>query len=173
MLRSVASDSATVWMVPLQAPLSMGFSRQEYWSELPCPSPGDLPSTRDPTRVSRLLHWQAGSCPLAPPGKPRHALVFSVTTDSVTHGPQQARLPCPSPSAGACSNLCPLGPVMPSNHLILSGPGIEPGSPSPQADSLPSEPPKVFKPGQKGCIFQMKESKISQIVATIYGTYCN
>ena len=52
---------ATIWMVSLQAPLSMGFSRQEYWSELPCPSPGDLPSTRDPTRVLRLLRWQAGS----------------------------------------------------------------------------------------------------------------
>ena len=33
----------TPWTVALQAPLSMGFSRQEYWSGLPCPSPGDLP----------------------------------------------------------------------------------------------------------------------------------
>ena len=33
----------TLWTVACQAPLSMGFSRQEYWSELPCPSPGDLP----------------------------------------------------------------------------------------------------------------------------------
>ena len=31
------------WTVARQAPLSMGFSRQEYWSGLPCPSPGDLP----------------------------------------------------------------------------------------------------------------------------------
>ena len=31
------------WTVPHQAPLSMGFSRQEYWSGLPFPSPGDLP----------------------------------------------------------------------------------------------------------------------------------
>ena len=31
------------WTVARQAPLSMGFSRQEYWSQLPCPSPGDLP----------------------------------------------------------------------------------------------------------------------------------
>ena len=38
------SDSfATPWTVALQAPLSMGFSRQEYWSGLPFPSPGDLP----------------------------------------------------------------------------------------------------------------------------------
>ena len=34
---------ATLWTVALQAPLSMGFSRQEYWSGLPCPPPGDLP----------------------------------------------------------------------------------------------------------------------------------
>ena len=35
---------ATPWTVAHQAPLSMGFSRQEYWSGLPFPSPGDLPS---------------------------------------------------------------------------------------------------------------------------------
>ena len=34
----------TLWTVAFQAPLSMGFSRQEYWSGLPCPSPGDLPN---------------------------------------------------------------------------------------------------------------------------------
>ena len=34
---------ATPWTVACQAPLSMGFSRQEYWSGLPFPSPGDLP----------------------------------------------------------------------------------------------------------------------------------
>ena len=41
--RSVMSDCATLWTVARQAPLSMGFSRQEYWSGLPCPPPGDLP----------------------------------------------------------------------------------------------------------------------------------
>ena len=34
---------ATLWTVACQAPLSMGFSRQEYWIGLPFPSPGDLP----------------------------------------------------------------------------------------------------------------------------------
>ena len=34
----------TLWTVDCQAPLSVGFSRQEYWSGLPCPSPGDLPN---------------------------------------------------------------------------------------------------------------------------------
>ena len=39
---SVVSDSATPESVARQAPLSMEFSRQEYWSGLPFPSPGDL-----------------------------------------------------------------------------------------------------------------------------------
>ena len=43
---SVVSDSATPWTVVCQASLSMGFSRQEYWSGLSFPSPGDLPNTR-------------------------------------------------------------------------------------------------------------------------------
>ena len=42
----------TLWTVARQAPLSMGFSRQEYWSGLPCPRPGDLP---DPGTESTSL----------------------------------------------------------------------------------------------------------------------
>ena len=34
---------ATLWTVTHQAPLSMGFSKQEYWRELPFPTPGDIP----------------------------------------------------------------------------------------------------------------------------------
>ena len=56
----------TLWTVARQAPLSRGFSRQECWSGLACPPPGDLP---DPGLLC-LLHRQAGSLPLAPPGKP-------------------------------------------------------------------------------------------------------
>ena len=43
-LTPVVSDSAILWTIACQAPLSMGFSRQEYWSGLPCPPPGDLPA---------------------------------------------------------------------------------------------------------------------------------
>ena len=43
-LASALSDSASPWTVAHQAPLSMGFSRQEYWSGLPFPPPGDLPN---------------------------------------------------------------------------------------------------------------------------------
>ena len=41
---SCARLFATLWAAVLQAPLSMGFSRQEYWSGLPCPPPEDLPN---------------------------------------------------------------------------------------------------------------------------------
>ena len=42
--RSVMSDFAIPWTDAHQAPLSMGLSRQEYWSGLPFPLPGDLPN---------------------------------------------------------------------------------------------------------------------------------
>ena len=57
------------WTVSLQAPLSMGFSRQEYQSGLPLPTPGDLPK---PGIKPKSLHWQADSLPLVPPGKPNN-----------------------------------------------------------------------------------------------------
>ena len=38
------SDSVTLWIPALQASLSLGFSRQEYWSGLPCPPPEDFPN---------------------------------------------------------------------------------------------------------------------------------
>ena len=44
---------ATPWTVAHQAPLSMGFSRQEYWSGLPCPTPGDFPDPgMEPTSLT-------------------------------------------------------------------------------------------------------------------------
>ena len=60
---------ATLWTVALQAPLSMGFSRPEYWSGLPCPPPGIFLTQRLNSCLLCLLHWQAGSLPLMPPGK--------------------------------------------------------------------------------------------------------
>ena len=47
---------ATLWTVARQVPLSMGFSRQEYWSGLPCPSPGDLPIQGSNPHLLRLLN---------------------------------------------------------------------------------------------------------------------
>ena len=48
----------TPWAIACQAPLSMGFSRQEYWSGLPFPSPGDLPDPRiQPTSLQLTQFW--------------------------------------------------------------------------------------------------------------------
>ena len=52
------------WTVPHKAPLSMGFSRQEYWSGLPFPSPADLP---DPGIEPRSPTLQADALTSAPP----------------------------------------------------------------------------------------------------------
>ena len=52
----------------LPGPLSMGFSREEYWSGLPCPPSGDLPNPGiELASLLGILHWQAGSLPLVPP----------------------------------------------------------------------------------------------------------
>ena len=59
---------ATSWTVAYQAPPSMEFSRQEYWSRLPFPSPGDLP---DPGIEPRAPALRADALPSEPPGKPK------------------------------------------------------------------------------------------------------
>ena len=76
----VISDSfATPWILACQAPLSMGFSRQEYWSGLPFPPPGDLPNPgikpMSPALVGRFFTTEL------PPRKPIlevHMLLNSV-----------------------------------------------------------------------------------------------
>ena len=71
---------ATPWTVALQAPLSMGFSRQEYWSGLPFPSPGDLPN---PGIEPGFPALQADALSSEPPGKLQFyrspALLFALT----------------------------------------------------------------------------------------------
>ena len=67
---SVVSDFAIPWTTTHQAPLFMEFSRQEYWSGLTFPSPGDL---LDPGIEPGSLALQAESIPSESPGKP-HSL---------------------------------------------------------------------------------------------------
>ena len=67
---SVMSDSAIPWTVARQAPLSMGFSRQEYWSKLRALLQGIFPTQGSNLHLLHLLHWQVGSLSLAPSGKP-------------------------------------------------------------------------------------------------------
>ena len=58
---------ATPWTIAHQVPPSMGFCRQEYWSGLPCPPPGDLPNPGIKPRSPTL---QADSLQAEPQGKP-------------------------------------------------------------------------------------------------------
>ena len=82
---------ATSWTVACQAPLSMGFFRQEYWSGLPCPPPGDLPnlgieptSLTSPALAGRFFTssatWEARDWEW----RKRHSELFRVMKMSIT-----------------------------------------------------------------------------------------
>ena len=77
---SCVQPFVTHWTLVRQAPLSMGFSRQEYWSGLPFPTPGDLPYPGMEPCLLRLQHWQSGSLPLAPSGKPMASVMQWIWT---------------------------------------------------------------------------------------------
>ena len=69
---SVVFDSVTPWTVAYQNPLSMEFSRQEYWSRLPFPTLGDLPNPRIEPESLVFPAWAGGFFffTTVPPGKP-------------------------------------------------------------------------------------------------------
>ena len=73
---------ATPWTVAYKAPLSMEFSRQEYWSGLPFLSPGDFPNPGIKPRSPAL---QAGTLPSEPPGKPLLACEMSAIVQYFEH----------------------------------------------------------------------------------------
>ena len=133
-----------LWTVASQAPLSMGFSRQEYWSGLSCPIPGDLPdpgikpaSLMSPTLADRFfttsVTWEAPICVYMccvwSQLCPTLCDPIDCSPDCKLFSPWRffrqeywSGLPCPPPR-------------------YLHKPGIEPRSPALQANSLPSEPP--------------------------------
>ena len=122
-----------LWTKACQASLSMEFSRHEYWSGLPCPPPGDLPDP-NPCLLLCLLHWQVGSLPLVPPEKQSVSRPWGLTLcnpvdrslpDSSIHGILQARI------LNWVAILFSRG--------IFPNPGIKPGSPALQQNSLSSE----------------------------------
>ena len=89
----------TPWTVAHEAPLSMGFYRQEHWSGLPCPAPGDHPNPRIDLRSPTL---QADSFPPSePPGKPSivkmpfkfHRTWLPLETEVACGSPQGPSLP--------------------------------------------------------------------------------
>ena len=90
-----------------QAPLSMGFSRHEYWSGLPYPPPGDLrgPAGTEPAslRSPALADRFCGFLPLAPLGKPlshgRYSHFAGGKTGSGSHFPKGTQLAKPLPSS--------------------------------------------------------------------------
>ena len=65
----------TPWTIAYKAPLSMEFSRQEYWSGLPFPSPGDLPHPGIEPRSPAL---QADTLPSEPPGSPHYSTKYAL-----------------------------------------------------------------------------------------------
>ena len=103
-----------------------GSSRQEYWSESPCPLPRDLPSKGSNPCLLSLLHLQAGSLLLAPPGKLNnnnqsvqslsHVWLF-VTPWTAAHQASLSITNSQSPPKPMS-----IESVMPSNHLILCCP---------------------------------------------------
>ena len=98
--------SVTPWTVAHQAPLSMEFFRQEYWSGLPFPPPGDLLNQGTEPRSPSL---QADSLPSESPVQ-FSSVQFrcSVVSDSLQpHESQHARPPCPSPTPGVYTKSCP------------------------------------------------------------------
>ena len=69
--RLVMSDPfVTLWTIAHQAPLSVGFPKQEYWSGLPFPPPGDLPDPRTKPVSPEALALADGFFTTEPPGKP-------------------------------------------------------------------------------------------------------
>ena len=115
---------ATLWTVEHQAPLSMGFSRQEYWSGLPYPPPRDLLNPgiepMSPAFSGILYHWasrEAGiNCTVVQ--------LLSSVQHFACHGLHDATLPCLSPSSGVRSNSYPLSrwyhPTISSSVFLFS-----------------------------------------------------
>ena len=102
---------ATLRTVACQTSQSMGFFSQESLSGLPCPPPGNLP---DPGIKPESFTTPALACEFFTTSATWEAPLgsfSSVAQSCLTlkpHGLQQARLPCPSPTPGTCSNSCPL-----------------------------------------------------------------
>ena len=132
----------TPWTVVCQVPLSVGFFRKKYGSGLPCPPPRDLPLQGiSPTHglVPCLLHWQVGSLPLMPPGKPiatqtlngkdwagiqmcdSKVLALSPCLSILSPNPTQTQSPTQSlPPPGSLPSLHPLSPASSGLCIILS-----------------------------------------------------
>ena len=103
----------TPWIVASQAPLSMGFSRQEYWRQLPFPASPEL---------------AGGFCTTEPSGKPKRyqfsSVQFScsVVSDSMTSWITARQASLSITNSQSLLKLMPIESVMPSSHLTLCRP---------------------------------------------------
>ena len=113
----------TLWTVTHQAPLPMGFPRQEYWSGLPFPSSGDLPDPGIKPRLLHLLHCRCILFCLATGEVPVVVQLLSPVWLLQPHELQHTRIPCPSLCPGVCLNSCPLSqwcyPAISSSVFLL------------------------------------------------------
>ena len=89
---SVVSDCATQWTVASQAPLSMGFSWQEYWNGLPCPSPRYLPNPGIKPTSSAAPALQADSLPLSHWGRPYMTALIILNIITSMNPPRKVRM---------------------------------------------------------------------------------
>ena len=114
---------ATLWTVAHQAPLSMVFSGQEYWSGLPCPPPGDLPNPGIKLASPGSLALQVDSLPLSHQGSPIKGLLFEI----ILSGPRSfLQVPCQNHSLQRCSRtshpspgpLCSLFPALDKQKVV-------------------------------------------------------
>ena len=141
----------TPWTVAHRAPLSMEFSRQEYWNGYPFPSQGDLPNPGMELLSTCLLHWQVDSLPLSHLESP--ALVQILIIDEKTRKYESVSHPVMSKSLHLSDCRQPVSSIHGfSGQEHWSGwpfpspgdfpdPGIEPVSLALQAGSLLCEPP--------------------------------
>ena len=118
----------TPWTGACQASLSMGFSRQEYWSGLPFPSPGDLPN---PAIKPESPTLQADCLPSEPPGKPSSSSCCLATKLCPTlYDPVDCRQRSQASLSFTISQsllkLMSIESVMPSSYLILCCPLLLP-----------------------------------------------
>ena len=75
----------TPWTIAHQVPLSIILSRQNYWSGLPCPTPGEFPNPEIEPTLSASLEWTGGLFTTELPGKPVmvHICVYSAFPEGI------------------------------------------------------------------------------------------
>ena len=118
----------TPWAAACQVPLSMVFFRQEYWSRLPFPTPGNLPDPKIEPAYLASPALAGRFFTTVPPTKPIPGCSVqfsSVVSDSLRpHEPQHTRPPCPSPTPRVHPNPCPLSqwchPTISSSVVLIS-----------------------------------------------------